>query len=74
MTIEQLLGYSLEEMEKMTDEEWEKKLQPYFQVTRPSISKETIKAKVITSGRSSSSEAAKLIKQIEALVKKPTTT
>ena len=57
----------------MSDTDLEKMLSPYFAVTRPSISKETIKAKVITSNRSSSGEAAKLIKQIEALVKKPTT-
>ena len=73
MTIETLLGYSLEEMEAMTDAQWEDKLRPFFQVTRPTITSTTIKQAVIKGTRSNSFEAKRLVDQIAAHVKKQTT-
>lgn len=70
MTIETLLGYSLEEMEGMTDAQWEDKLRPFFQVTRPTLTSTTIKQAVIKGNRSNSFEAKRLVDQIAALVKK----
>ena len=39
MTIEKLLGYTLSELEAMSDAELDEKFKPHYQMTRPELAK-----------------------------------
>ncbi len=78
MDIKTLLGYSTEDLERMSDEELEKLLSPYFKVTRPESGR--VAAPATRSGPARSKEtmnsnayalakAKKLIAEVKDLTK-----
>lgn len=68
MTIQELLDCNNpEDLEKITDEEWEKTLKPFFNITRPNPDKIKDNKAIFSKSNTNKAVSNSLIAQIKAL-------